>query len=315
VTRESRFARFVWGTLAYTIFVILFGAVVRITGSGAGCGQHWPTCHGEITHLPRSVETAIELTHRLTSGVSLLLVLAALVLAVRTFAEGHPARGAAWLSMGFMVSESLVGAALVLLRLVGENTSLARAAVMAVHLVNTSFLSAAIALTAWLATRPAPREWRPICALEGALLGALGAILVVSVTGAITALGDTLYPVALAERIAADHGVTATFLERGRAVHPVLAVLAAGFLLGVAAKVRELRPHAATLAWWGTGLVVLQVGAGVVNILLYAPGWMQVIHLAIGTVLWIALALLYVAAKRPVSAAPPNIEPPLTAGA
>jgi len=88
----------------------------------------------------------------------------------------------------------------------------------------------------------------------------------------------------------------------------VLAVLAAGFLLGVTAKVREIRPHAARLAWWVSGLVVLQVGAGVVNVLLYAPGWMQVVHLAVGTVLWITLTLLYVAAKKPGG-------PPLTAGA
>ena len=61
-TRGNAFQRFAWGSLCYTVFVILFGAVVRISGSGAGCGQHWPTCHGEVAHLPRSIETAVELT-------------------------------------------------------------------------------------------------------------------------------------------------------------------------------------------------------------------------------------------------------------
>ena len=86
---RQRFQRFAWGSLCYTVFVILFGAVVRITGSGAGCGQHWPTCQGEVAHLPRSMETAIELTHRVTSGLSLLLAVGLFVAAFRRFERGH----------------------------------------------------------------------------------------------------------------------------------------------------------------------------------------------------------------------------------
>lgn len=310
---RAAFARFAWGGLAYTVGVILFGAVVRITGSGAGCGQHWPTCQGEIVHVPKTLATAIELSHRLTSGLSLVLVIAMAVIAFRRFPVGHATRRAASWSVFFMLTESLVGAALVLLRLVGQNTSAARAAVMAVHLVNTSLLAGAMALTAWSAGHAVRRRLRPACPLEWTLLGGLAGTLVVSVTGAITALGDTLYPVettrTVAERLAADHGATATFLERGRIVHPAVAFTVAIFLLVLSWKAAEIRPReeverASRLV---IGLVFAQVGAGVVNILLSAPGWMQVMHLGVGTTLWLGLVIFYVSvlsAREPDRAAP-----------
>jgi cytochrome c oxidase assembly protein subunit 15 len=298
----ARFARFSWIVLAYSVAVILFGAVVRITGSGAGCGQHWPTCQGEVLHLPKSTATAIELTHRVTSGLSVVFVVALAVAAFRRFPKGHASRRAAVASVVFIFTESLVGAALVLLELVGKNTSVARAAVMGVHLVNTSFLTAALALTAWTATRPAPKSWMPSCGLDWALIGGLVGAVVVSITGAVTALGDTLYPVettkGFAERLAADQGASASFFERGRAVHPLVAILVAATLLLVIQRTRAIRPHppvesAARLA---SVLVFAQVGAGVVNIWLSAPAAMQVLHLGIATALWLSLVLLYATA-------------------
>src|SRR4051812_44391083 len=149
--KRVSFERLAWGVLAYTIGVILFGAVVRITGSGAGCGQHWPTCQGEVFHLPRTVATAIELSHRLTSGLSGLFVVGLTLAAFRRFPARHPTRRAATAATVLMGSEALVGAALVKLALVADNASVLRALVMSLHLVNTSFLAAAIALTAWTA--------------------------------------------------------------------------------------------------------------------------------------------------------------------
>lgn len=297
--RQAAFGRLAWAVLGYTVLVILFGAVVRITGSGAGCGQHWPTCQGEIVHLPKTMATAIELSHRLTSGLSLLFVVGLAFAAFRRFPVGHATRRAAAAAVALMITESLVGASLVLLRLVGENASVARAAVMATHLVNTSFLAGAIALTAWTATHRAPRQWRPTCPLEWTLLGALAAVLIVSITGAITALGDTLYPVEtsgnLAARLAADQATTASFLEHGRALHPLVAFTAAAFVLAVVWKTPEKRPRrdVESGARLVIALVFAQVGAGVLNVLVSAPGWMQVIHLGLATSVWISLVLFY----------------------
>lgn len=306
--RGVRFARFAWVVLAYTVAVILFGAVVRITGSGAGCGQHWPTCQGEIVHLPKSTATAIEYSHRLTSGLSLALAIALAVVSTRQFPRGHATRRAGLLTVVFMLTESLVGAALVLLALVGQNTSMARAVVMGAHLMNTSFLTGAMAMTAWTATHAVPARFGPQSRLDWALVATLVVVLLVSVTGAITALGDTLYPVqttsSLAERLSADQSPVATFLERGRAIHPLVAFLGATTILVVSRKAAEATPSS-HVGKWSTAvqaLVIAQVGAGVVNILLSAPGYMQVVHLALATSVWIALVLLYaafMAAKAP----------------
>jgi heme a synthase len=66
--RERRFAIFAWAVLAYNLAVVLWGAYVRATGSGAGCGNHWPLCDGPVTPQTPAGATIIEFTHRVTSG-------------------------------------------------------------------------------------------------------------------------------------------------------------------------------------------------------------------------------------------------------
>jgi heme a synthase len=278
--------------LAYTVLVILFGAVVRITGSGAGCGQHWPTCQGELTHLPKSIETLIELGHRVTSGLSLVLVLALGVLAFRRFQRGHAVRTAAVLSVLFMIIEALIGAALVLLALVGENDSVMRAFVMAAHLVNTSLLLGAMTILAWASDHPSPGSWRPRGSTLWLVAGLLG-VLVISTTGAITALGDTLYPLDASAGLGARLG-GAHFLERARALHPLVAVIVSVLLLAALSAAASKRPTPAVRSWSAaTGaLLVAQLVAGFVNVLLSAPAWMQVVHLLLATLIWIALVLV-----------------------
>lgn len=289
------FRRWTLAQLALTLGVILFGAVVRITGSGAGCGQHWPTCQGEVIHLPTRVETAIELGHRVTSGLALLGVLGLTVFAFRAFARGHRVRRIMLAASGFMIVEALVGAILVLLELVADDASAGRAVVMPLHLVNTSFLTASLVLSAWCASpqRPAgePREGTLLVRLG------LGLFLLVSAMGAVTALGDTVAPPAaapLAERLGQDLGAGAPFLARLRIVHPLLAVGVAGFLLYLApiAARRAKTQAAETYARWVQILTALEVGIGAFNVLLSAPGWLQLCHLCTASLLWLSLVLL-----------------------
>ena len=136
----NRLARFAWIVVAWNLVVIGWGAYVRATGSGAGCGQHWPLCNGEIVPRAPAIATLIELTHRLTSGLALLALLALVIAVWRSRPAGHPARRAAGWSMLFMLTEAGVGAGLVLFELVADNASLARALFMAVHLANTFLL-------------------------------------------------------------------------------------------------------------------------------------------------------------------------------
>ena len=161
---QSSVARFAWGVLAFNVAVILWGAWVRLSGSGAGCGSHWPLCDGEVIPTAPSVEKAIEFTHRATSGLALVAVAALAVRARRAFGRGSAARRSAAWALGFVLIEALLGAGLVLFELVGADDSSARAVVMPLHLVNTLLLLGALALTARTAGgAAAPRlagNWR-----------------------------------------------------------------------------------------------------------------------------------------------------------
>lgn len=288
--------RFAWGVLTFNLAVIAWGGFVRATGSGAGCGSHWPTCNGEVVHRPQSVETLIELTHRATSGLAFLVVLALMIAALRARPKGHPMRAAAVASFVFMVLEAAVGAGLVLLELVAHNQSVARAYWMAGHLINTFLLVASLTLAAsWAEPNARGVRWRGRGAMGGALGVALFGVLLVAVTGAVTALGDTLFPAnSLAEGVEQDFAATAHFLVRLRVWHPVTAVFVGLLVVGIAvwAAARRQTAEARRLALLLVGLFFAQLAGGLLNLALLAPVWMQLAHLLMADLVWIALVLL-----------------------
>ena len=279
--------------LVYNLGVILWGAYVRASGSGAGCGSHWPTCNGEVVPRAESMETLVELSHRLTSGIALLLVVGLAVATFRSRPKGHPMRAAAAASVVLMLLEAAIGAGLVLLELVADNQSVARAGWISAHLTNTFLLVAAMTVTAWRAA-PEARERAPI-ARAWPLLLALGGTMVVGITGAVTALGDTLFPSGtLTEGIAEDFAPTAHFLVRLRIWHPVTAVSFGMLTIAMAvwAGLRFRSRDTVRLAQVVAGLVLAQVVGGFVNLVLLAPAWMQLVHLLMADFLWISLVLL-----------------------
>lgn len=293
--RRTRFSTYTWVVLGYNILVILWGAFVRATGSGAGCGSHWPTCNGVVVPRQPQVETIIEFTHRLTSGLAFILVLVLFVWAFRTHLKGHPVRLGAALSMFFIVTEALVGAGLVLFGWVAEDQSAGRVVSISVHLVNTFLLLAALTLTAWWASGGE----RVVLRGQGLsiwlfALGFLG-MLVLGVSGAITALGDTLFPSSsLAEGIAQDFSPTAHFLVRLRVWHPLIAILNGLYIVFLSGLIYLFRatPHIQRLALTLIALFVTQLVAGMINLGLLAPVWMQLVHLLLADLVWIALVLL-----------------------
>src|SRR5512133_2746292 len=117
----SRFSRFAWAVLAYNLAVVAWGAFVRASGSGAGCGRHWPTCNGNVVPRSPSAATLIEFSHRLSSGLALLLVVTLALWAFRAYPRRHAVRRAAAASVVLMLTEALVGAGLVLLSLVAHD--------------------------------------------------------------------------------------------------------------------------------------------------------------------------------------------------
>jgi heme A synthase len=295
--------------LAWNVAVILWGAFVRATGSGAGCGAHWPLCNGEVVPRAREIETLIELTHRATSGVALLLVVGLLVWALRTRPRGDRARFWAGAGMALIVSEALLGAGLVLFELVADDPSTMRAFAMVAHLLNTFALLAALTLSVRWAAGPARAATGVARAPWPALpVAALAAVLAIAATGAIAALGNTLFPAAsLAEGLRQDFSATSHVLLRLRVMHPILGVALGGFVLVAAAVValrhgerRVLLAASAVVA-----LVLLQVVCGFANLLLLAPVWLQLLHLLLADLLWIALVLLASVAREAAVASVP----------
>lgn len=292
----NRFSRFAWFFVAYLVAVILFGAWVRISGAGAGCGNHWPTCQGEVIPQAPEAKTIIEFTHRVTSGLCGLLVLVLVVWARRV---NRPVFYAALATLFFVVVESFIGAVLVKKELVAGDTSVSRAIVISLHLVNTLLLLAAASTVAWWST-VGPRKFPHLRVSRGLLAGVLIMLLLTSITGAVTALGDTLFPKqpaldgSLIAGLRGDLSMGQHFLVRLRILHPLVAVIAAMIVLAVSLGLRrqlkkespeDRRSEILLKAWQHT--ILFQLVLGVVNIMLAAPGWMQILHLFTAQVLWL----------------------------
>ncbi|HYG08540.1 MAG TPA: COX15/CtaA family protein [Pyrinomonadaceae bacterium] len=300
----NRLAVYAWLVVAANLFVIVWGAYVRASFSGDGCGSHWPLCNGEVLPTTGLLKTAIELTHRLTSGVALLLVVGLVWRARRLFPRGHRVRRGAFWSLIFILIEALIGAALVKLDLVARNASIARAFVMSFHLVNTFVLLAFLSLTAWWAMGGERLRLRGQEKVGAIFAAGLVGTLLIAVSGAVAALGDTLFPAnSLAEGIRQDLSPAAHFLVRLRGLHPLFAIAIGCYAVAAASYVNNfLRPglpHAKRLTSILTTLFLVQLGAGILNVLLLAPVWLQLTHLLLADLFWIALVLNSAAALAP----------------
>lgn len=286
------FTRYAWFLLGYNIFVILWGAVVRATGSGAGCGNHWPDCNGEILPTPERIETVIEFTHRLTSGLDGLLVIALVVWAFRLQPVQRFIRRMSVMSLIFVIIEGILGALLVRFELVEDNASAFRAVMIALHLINTLVLLTFLTLTAWGGQRSGGKGQYSISAPGWLRLSFFAAILgfaVMSAAGAVTALGDTLF---LSGVISTDDPVR-HFLIDLRVWHPAIAIVVSVYLLGLAYYLQQKSDsvYVQNGASRMLMLIIVQIIFGFLNIYLKAPLWMQVAHLLLADTLWVLLII------------------------
>ncbi|HEX3662957.1 MAG TPA: COX15/CtaA family protein [Acidobacteriaceae bacterium] len=302
--------RFAWFVLAYNVAVIVWGAAVRATSSGGGCGEHWPLCDGTlIVHHP-GVATLIELSHRVTSGIDTLCVLGLFFWTFAAAPKRHLARACAVAVLILTFNEALLGALLVELGLVAHNQSPARALYLGLHLTNTLLLLAALTLTAHFLSRRSGSmrgsvQWRA----PGLALTGLIAVLFVGVTGSLAALGDTLYPAHnLLRAITQDFSPGSNWLLRIRWLHPAFSVVAGVFIVWIVARgLRRLETRG--LGMLVLGLLGLQYLLGVADLALLAPTWLQMAHLLGADLLWISLVLLaarlcWVPAATPAEPAP-----------
>ena len=288
--------RFAWGVLAYFIATILWGTIVRASGSGDGCGNHWPLCNGTVIQQSPTIQTIIEFTHRVTAGLDMIFVLGLLVWTWRRTVPKHLARWAAGAAVFFTLTEGLLGALLVKLGLTAQSQSPMRAPFLALHFSNTLLLVAALAMAAHFLGRSAGFRWSEIRlnAPAGTTIGMI-AVMTVGVTGSLAALGDTLFPAtSLGESLHQDFSVTSSWLLRWRWTHPAAAVVASIFLIWllIRASHRGDPWDNRRLAAFVLGLLALQYVLGALDVWLLAPVWMQVIHLLAADVLWTSLVVL-----------------------
>jgi len=292
---HRRFLVYTWCLLIYLLAVILWGAYVRATGSGAGCGNHWPLCNGQVIPHSPNIETLIEFTHRFTSGIGFLLVVVLVVWAFRIFKKGSLVRLFAGLTMVFIITEALVGAGLVIFGLVAEDDSFARAWVMSFHLVNTLLLIGCLSLTGWYAGGAGSPDLKRNPRVSWLLLTGMVALILLGASGAVTALGDTLFPSEdLSEALKEDFSPAAHLLIRLRVYHPALALVTGLLMISISVFIVRLKPDSTTvrLAFLMSFLYLFQLGIGLFNLLLLAPVWLQLIHLLFADMTWIGFVLL-----------------------
>ena len=273
--------RLVDGTIVLNLIVILLGATVRATGSGAGCGRSWPSCRGQLVPALEGA-TAIEFSHRAVSGVALLTVAWMIVRVFRESERGGLARrGAAAVGISIVI-EALIGMVIVLAEWVADDASVARAVSVPIHLVSTFVLLAGLVMTRyWLASGVQShgrlRDQRALLLIGGGML-------VIAATGAVTALADTLFPKEFDARTAMTAGEH--FLTRLRVAHPVVAVV-----VGAAAawfSTRRLDGPGTVPAKIVLGGVVAQIALGAAAVALLTPLALSLLHLLVADILWMA---------------------------
>jgi len=289
----SQVTRFAWAALYWNVAVVLWGAYVRATGSGAGCGNRWPLCDGDVVGASANGQTIVEFTHRITSAISLLMVTGLVVWCWRVTQKGDWARYSTVLAAALLANEALLGAALVLLKHVGNDQSVGRLFFLCLHFGNTLLLLATLSLTAtWLSNGSRSftliSKWREVGSIGLGLL----ATMVTGITGAVAALVDTLYPAtSLPSSLAQDFSSGTPALLRVRLLHPAVATVAACYVLWVIWRSSTGRNRFSQSAIALIVVLFVQVGVGMTNVLFLVPVWLQIAHLFLADVLWVLLVL------------------------
>ncbi len=287
--------------MMFTLFVIVWGAFVRASHSGAGCGAHWPLCNGEINPTIQSWEMIIEYTHRLTSGLLLLGIWGMYIFARKIYQKNNLTRyWAGWTAIAITI-EALIGAVLVLAKLVEYDASAGRAAIVGLHLVNTFFLMACLSAHFWFAKNPGATRFNLTKNLNtkwvARFRSGVGIIVLVGLTGGIAALGNTLFPVAtLAEGLAQDLDPNSNFLLRLRMLHPIFGFSMVLYFYWFTIKIsgQEEIAHQHKTAQGLKIMCFAQLLIGFVNLGLKAPVTLQLIHLFMSQIIVVIFTLCWV---------------------
>lgn len=292
--------RLSYAALALAYLQAVLGAVVRITGSGMGCGDHWPKCHGYWFPPLQRMDLIIEVTHRYVAATLTLAVLALLFVAWRRRESSgiggrrgvlRPAVAAAVL----VVSAALFGAVTVKLEL--------HAAAVVIHLVLAMFLIAALALAA---VRSAAMDSAALTAASGkttrgATVAAVMAFFAV-VMGGITAniFGGAVSCVGFPHCREVSVAGTPLYVQLG---HRVLAFALLLHLLGMVLALRKRQEPPAVRTWARVafGVVLAQILVAAAMVEMGLPLHLRVLHQALGTLVWLMVFVFAAVSRRPTS--------------
>lgn len=297
----TRFARYAWFVLAYNLLVIIWGVFLRASKSGDGCGQHWLTCHGEVVPSAPELKTVIEFSHRVTSSLDGLIVIALLIWAFSRWKSIKSAETWRTLKMAigsfvFVVVEGLLGAGLVLTGNTAENLTAARPFWMAAHLITTLVLLTFLTLTAWFASGGKPLDFKARPKIIWLFAAAIVGVLLVGMSGSVAALSSMIFPSeTLTEGIAKDFSATSNILLRLRVSHPILSVGVSVYLFFLASWLKNKFAENASVVRWANVLsllILIQVLWGAFTLLTLAPIVMQIVHLFLADAVWISFVLL-----------------------
>jgi len=283
--------RLAWSGAALTLGLIVLGGVVRITGSGMGCGDHWPLCNGEW-FPPLDLPTMIEIGHRWAAALVSVVVLATTVVAWRSHRVDRGLRNPASLASFLLVVQVLLGAITVKLSLPPW--------VVVSHFANAMILLAALIVLGLRAGAGTPtaerhRDHRLVLAVAGTgFMVILFGAQVANFNAGLLCLGfplcnGTLLPPTAP--LAALHWT-----------HRVLAFLFFGSTIALAIRLnRSAAPATRRLRWWVAivlGVTVAQIGVGVAMVAQLLPPGFRAAHLFIGTILWTTLVVLVFHSSR-----------------
>jgi len=271
---------FAWILFIYTLLVILWGAWVRISHSGDGCGASWPVCHGQVIPEIQQTKTLVEYSHRLTSGLFGFLVLGLFFWVRKKFPKGSSQRLLASVTLVLTITEALLGAKLVLLRLVGQNDSFFRLFAMTLHQLNSFLLTGFVFLSAYFISFPQLqfKGWKAY--------RLAGLFLLIGMSGAIAALAGTLFPTqSLWEGIVNDFSPDSHMFLRLRILHPALALSLSALFVYLFVN-QDSNPEAQKAKHQTIVAFVIMVAFGGLTLINLSPLWMKVTHLALAHLLW-----------------------------
>jgi cytochrome c oxidase assembly protein subunit 15 len=220
------------------------------------------------------------------------MVSSLLVWCWRRTSKGNWSRYSSLAAILLLFNEAMLGALLVLFEHVGQDHSPGRVLFLSLHFGNTLLLLAALALTAqWLSKGhhrfSVVKNRAEIAVIAFGLL----ATVCIGITGSLAALGDTLFPATSLRASFIQDFSSGNILLRLRFLHPVAAAIGAMYVLWLivrnAKRLGQARNQVIALA----GVLIAQIGLGILNVMLLAPVWLQIVHLLVAELFWVLVVL------------------------